>query len=479
MKKIFIEDKEDFLRIAVKVNDKLCECLIEESKKEPLQGEIYKGTVKNIVPAIKCAFIDIGYEKNAFLYFSEREVTGIKKGDDVIVEVLKEQLGDKGAKVTTAFTIPGRYCVLLSKDKSLCFSSKIDDINLKQNIIDNIKKPKEVGFMIRTNAMSVSIEEINHEIEELYEIYKQIVSKASYTIKAKLLYGEDGILGRSLRDLVDKNTTEIIVEGTKAYEYVLDFLKDKTDVKPKVTLYNDFRGLFDIYSIEKEILNLRNERVNLPCGGYIIIQKTEAMYVVDVNSGKNVSHSMMGKTIALTNLNAAREIVRQIRLRNLSGIILVDFIDMTDQKVKKEVLDVLNEGFLDDKNKTVVYPFTELNLVQIARRRRGKSIFEFINEACDVCKGHGERLRFEYLCLLIRNEIIKLKNSGNIKNIFIEINNSYEEKIKNDILEFVNKIDAKGDTIYAKFDSEVETFRLEPLIFKNQMRNVENYKIYE
>ena len=175
------------------------------------------------------------------------------------------------------------------------------------------------------------------------------------------------------------------MDSEEDYDYIKNFSNNIIDTKISIKLHEESRSLFNYYGIEREILSLRNNKVGLNCGGYIVIDKTEAMYVVDVNSGKNVKNTSMEKTAFTTNFQAAEEIVRQIRLRNLSGIIVIDFIDMDSEENREKVLDKLNEGFVDDKNKTVIYPFTELNLVQIARRRSGKSIYEYIEEDCGTC----------------------------------------------------------------------------------------------
>lgn len=270
MREVFIERRDHLLRIAVKDNGRLSECFIEEDSQGALPGQIYKGVVKNIVPAIKCAFIDIGLQKNAYLYMDNRFGNmSLKKGDEVIVEVLKEEIGDKGAKVTSAYSIAGRYIVLNTMNKIIEFSSKISDRDFKDKIKKYLIKPAEIGIMIRTNAQGVETDQIKSELDDLYEIYKKIEREASYSMKSKLLYSDEGALDRVLRDVINSKTKVIILDCEEDYHYIKNYINNKSDIKVDVKLYNQERTMFDYLGIEKEILALRNGRVNLECGGYI------------------------------------------------------------------------------------------------------------------------------------------------------------------------------------------------------------------
>ncbi|WP_315671576.1 Rne/Rng family ribonuclease [Clostridium sp. 19966] len=461
----------------MKENGILVDCFLEEEEKNPYPGQVYKGVIKNIVPAIKGAFVDIGLEKNAFLYMEGKyEKKNIRKNDEVIVEVVKEELGDKGAKITTAFTIPGRYCVIMTDNNFVSFSSKIYDEDFKKYILSNINKPEEIGIKIRTNAQSINVEDINKEIDELYAAYKKITAKAKYSIKPELLYDAGGVLLRTLRDNVDASTKRIVLDSQKDYEKVMEFIEDKADIISEVKYYDGHCSLFDLENIEKQILHLRSSRVNLKCGGYIIIDKTEAMYVIDVNSGKNVSPSQLEKTAFCTNMEAAAEAARQIRLRNLSGIIVIDFVDMHLEENKSKVIEVIRNGFSGDKNKTVIFPFTELGLIQIARRRRGKNISEYIEENCSQCEGKGRKLKFSYICMLIRNEVLKMEAEG-INNILISINEYYKMHIEEDKNGFIESINGENKGIYVKYINDMDNFKLKPLIFNNQLEDAEKYQI--
>ena len=479
MKEIYIERQEEFLRIAIKENNKLKECFIEEECSGPIPGEIYKGIVKNIVPAIKCAFIDIGHSRDCYMYLDEKfNNTKIKKGDELIVEVLKEEIDKKGAKVTSAFGIPGTYSVIVNMNKGINFSKKINNKAYEQMVTSQLIKPADIGVMIRTNAFDVDINILNEEVKALYEIYKSVINRAEYSRKPILLFSDAGALNRTLRDILDKNTFKIVLNNENDFKLTKEFTQNRKDINVKIEFHTESRMLFDYYGIEKEILSLRNHRIPLKCGGNIVIDKTEAMYVIDINSGKNTKSRSLKKTAQSTNLEAAEEITRQIRLRNLSGIIIIDFIDIEDHEVRKNIIDTLKEGFADDKNKTVVYPFTELNLVQIARRRRGKSIYEFIEEPCKQCFGKSSRVKLSYIQFLIKNEISKMHKEQGIKDIYIEVDEIYKKDILEDVLEFVKQIGALDNKVYVNFVPHLEKFKVESLIFANQIRNLQTYKIY-
>ncbi|NFO96981.1 Rne/Rng family ribonuclease [Clostridium botulinum] len=477
---IYIEREEDILRIVLREDDILKECFIEEEKSEPSPGKIYKGVVKNIVPAIKCAFIDIGCNKNAYMYLHHKfKNDDVKNGDEVLVEIMKEAIGEKGPKVTSSISVPGRYIVVVTNNNNISFSKKIEDNdNFKCYIKDNINKPEDIGIMIRTNALDATIEDINTEIEKLYKIYKNIVQEGTYCLKPKLLYDGGGTLGRILNDILTFNTRKVVVNNKEDLIYIKKFIEDKSDLDLELQLYEGTQNLFSYHNIEREILSLRNNKVMLPSGGNIIIDKTEAMYVIDVNSGKNTKETSIDKTALVTNLEAAREIARQIMMRNLSGIIIIDFIDIHNYDYKKKILHILKDEFKEDKKKTVIYPFTQLNLVQIARKRRGKAISEYIEEECNMCHGKAKRIKLSYINKLIRNELKKIDNDYTISDIYIELDERYKKDVLGDVIKFIEDIEGLHKKIYVNFISNLEYFKVEPLLFASQIKKLENIKIY-
>ncbi len=479
MKEIFIERNQKLLRIAIRKNEKLQDCYVEEENNNPKIGEIYKGVIQNIVPAIKCAFIDIGYNKNCYMQLESKNNKCIyKKGDEVLVEIIKEDVDKKGPKITTKISIPGTYVVLTTKHNLVEISSKINDNDFKTTIKELIDKPKDIGIVIRTKAVNTSIESLNVEIKELYSIYSNIVKRFNYSNKIGLLYSDEGILSRTLRNAIDGSSTKFIVNNEEDYLYCKETLEKLPFSDYNIEMYNGALSLFDYYNIEKEVLAFRNSKISLPSGGNIVVEQTEAMYVIDVNSAKNVKSYNFRETALNTNLEAAKVIAEQIRLRNMGGIILVDFIDMKEEKDKEIVLKVLKDGFKDDKNNPQVYPFTELNLVQISRKRYGKSIYDYVLEPCHTCRGKGNKIKLSYLANIIKSKVARIKQEQGVKDIFIEMDDIYEVEIKSNIIEFISLIDCFDKNVYIGFLPHLDRVKVEPIIFANQKRNFETLRIY-
>lgn len=474
MREIFIEKRENLTRIAVKENDELMECLVEEDSIEPQIGEVYKGRVKNIIPGINSVFLDIGLEKEAYMYYSEElKKIGIKKGQEILVEVLKEPLGNKGAKVSNKITILGKLMVLTLGDEGISISKRISDIDQKRRLTTLVTPIRGIGIVFRTEAETATDEDISEELNYLLSKKDEMERKLKYSKNIGKIKS-NSLVTRFFEE-IDSRKTRIVVDNYELLEYIKGLVNSKKDIEIK--LYDNKRTLFDYSGIEKEIIKLRHKKVNTPCGGYIVIDKTEAMYVIDVNSGKNTKGRDFNKTIMQTNLEAAKEIGRQIRLRNLSGIIVVDFIDMRDEKQKVPVIKELKKALEADKGNVKIFPFTELDLIQISRKRRGKSIYEYLEEPCKKCKSNGFLLKLSYIENLIRNEIIKCYNENSISDFYIEVDKNYEEDIKVDLLKFLKNIDALDKEIYLKFVNDIEGYRVKPLIFANQKENCQMYKI--
>ena len=478
MKEIFIERRERILRIAVKSNNELIESIVEEKRNEPIIGELYKGRIKNILPGINSIFVDLGLEKEGYMYYSEElKAKNVKKGDEILVEVIKEPINEKGAKLTHKACIPGKYVVLNCYREGIEFSRRITDESVKKSILDNIDSLDNAGITVRTEGADVEIDVLKREINKLHEEFKKIDKQMKFSSNLKKLYGENLTLNKVLMNCSMNENIKIHVNNEEDFEYVSDFVKGEENFK--VDLYDGYRNLFDFYGIEKELLKLRHNKVNLHCGGSIVIDKTEAMYVIDVNSGKNIKERSFNKTILETNLEAAKEIGKQIRLRNLSGIIVIDFIDMRDRSQKSAVMAALTESLKDDKGNIKIFPFTELDLVQIARKRQGKSIYEYMEEECTLCKGRGIILKLSYIEGLIKNEIVRMKEENSIDCFKIEIDSVYKDRIQEDIFTFMKEIDGLDKEIYLMYVDGIEGYRIEPLLFQAQKDNLKKYKVTE
>lgn len=475
MKDIFVERGNSLLRVAIKEKGVLTECFVEERSEEPQIGEIYKGRIKNILPGINSVFVDIGLKKEGYMYLSnELKSQGIKKGQEILVEIVKEPLGGKGAKLTNKVSIPGRLMVLSLGGSNITFSKRISNNEAKEKIQEFIKPIEGLEITIRTDAAFAEKEDMLIELETLVEEFKGLERKLKYSLNLGKIYGDNLILNKILRENLGAKTN-IAVDNEEDFEDIKEVVSKKEDVT--VTLFDEGRSLFDYYGIEKEILKLRHNKVNLNCGGTIIIEKTEAMNVIDVNSGKNTKGRSFDKTILETNIEAAKEIGKQIMLRNLSGIIVIDFIDMRDFSHKAIVMKSLKESLRQDKGNIKVFPFTELDLVQIARKRRGKSIYDYLEEPCLRCNGNGEVLKISYIENLLKNEIIKSNIENSINDFYIELDKNYEEVVSGDLFNFLRNIDGINKEIYLNFVDGIEGYKIEPLIFQSQKENVKDFKI--
>lgn len=412
MNQIVINIDEFQSRAAIIEDEKVVEVLIEREEERRINANIYKGKVANILPGMESAFVNIGLEKNAFLYvndlreFEEKYLDGICNserpiediltvGDEVVVQVLSEPRGTKGARVTTHYTIPGKYLVLMPNNNHIAISKKIkeeEERNRLEEIVRDLK-PENMGVIIRTAAQGKSIFHFEREMEYLVKKWEDIEKKTSTAKIGEVLYKDNGIVATVLRDIFSNEIDELVIDNEEAYWEVIDYINafsEKT-LKTKIKLYNDDEiGIFERYGIEKEIENALKEEVRLECGGYLVIQKTEALISIDVNTGKNTGSYNLEQTVLNTNLEAAREIPRQLRLRNLGGIIIIDFIDMRLEEDKLKVLEALEQNLSKDRIKNNIVHFTDLGLIEMTRKRTGKPLYNYFQERCPMCEGTGK-----------------------------------------------------------------------------------------
>lgn len=412
MNQIVINIDEFQSRAAIIEDEKVVEVLIEREEERRINANIYKGKVANVLPGMESAFVNIGLEKNAFLYvndlreFEEKYLDGICNserpiediltvGDEVVVQVLSEPRGTKGARVTTNYTIPEKYLVLMPNNNHIAISKKIkeeEERNRLEEIVRDLK-PENMGVIIRTAAQGKSIFHFEREMEYLVKKWEDIEKKTSTAKIGEVLYKDNGIVATVLRDIFSNEIDELVIDNEEAYWEVIDYINafsEKT-LKTKIKLYNDDEiGIFERYGIEKEIENALKEEVRLECGGYLVIQKTEALISIDVNTGKNTGSYNLEQTVLNTNLEAAREIPRQLRLRNLGGIIIIDFIDMRLEEDKLKVLEALEQNLSKDRIKNNIVHFTDLGLIEMTRKRTGKPLYNYFQERCPMCEGTGK-----------------------------------------------------------------------------------------
>ncbi|QGU00037.1 Ribonuclease G [Candidatus Syntrophocurvum alkaliphilum] len=409
-------------------------------------GNIYKGKVKDILPGLSCAFVDIGLSKNAFLYFGDlpgpqKGPASIKSGQDVLVQVKKEPFSEKGARVTGQITIPGHLIVLLPYQNEVSISRKITNNERRNNLRNLIeeKKPENVGVILRTACLEADDDEIIEELNDLLDEWQEIYIRFNKNKSPNLIYEDIDVIERTLRDYLDGNLRKIIINNLKLKEKINKKLHSKINPYEFIVHYDE-GDLFEKYSLEKDIRRALRRKVWLKNGGFLIFDDTEAMTVIDVNSGKYTGKNDFEETVYKLNLEAAVEIPRQLRLRSIGGIILIDFIDMKNKDNENEILYVLKKELEKDKAHTRVIGMTGLGFLEMTRKKSRYGVSEFFTDDCITCHGRGKTINlFALVCEVKR----KLANMHYVENdeIVCEGNEQLVQNIQNDEknLEYIQK----------------------------------------
>ncbi len=413
-------------RVAVVENGMLQELLLERSSKSGLVGNIYKGKVRRVLPGMQAAFVDVGLDRAAFLHASDiysRRDNGceidekpiselLSEGQTLLVQVIKDPLGTKGARLTTQITIPSRYLVLMPQVKCLGVSSKLEDeserVRLKGLVAEQAGEDRTEGYIIRTAAEGIGSEQIQADISYLKKLWGIILEREKTANPGDAVYEELNLMLRTLRDFVDENTAKVMVDSRGAYARMTEFTeKFLTGFHDRLEHYTGERPLFDLYSVEDEIQKALQSKVQLKSGGYLIVDQTEAMTTIDVNTGAYVGHRNLEETIFKTNLEAAQAIARQLRLRNLGGIIILDFIDMTSEEHKRQVLRAFEKCIEKDHAKCFLTEISKLGLIEMTRKRTRESLEHVLCEPCPTCNGRGSVKTAQTVCYEIFREILR------------------------------------------------------------------------
>ena len=392
-KKIVIAERDNIG--ALMEGDKVLDLYINRG--EVLLGDVYLATVQNILPSIDAAFVDVGVDKMGFLHAQDIMGKGALKdklspNQKLVVQVVKEPTGHKGPRVTTEISLPGRFLVLMPSEPGINVSRKIESSKERARLksIVSLLKPVGVGVIIRTEAEGQSEADIQEDLEILLEKWNNIVTAAESLTPPSLIYRDQDLLYRVIREACSEDVTEIIVDTAFALNRVQTLLQNwHMNKNINVTLYKGNEPLLIATNVHKEIKAALNMKVNMPSGGYLFIQQTEALTVIDVNSGKFVSSATQDETILKTNIEAVHEIARQLRLRNIGGMIIIDFIDMTSRVDKLAIMEELELAIEDDKAKPQVGQLSDLGLVEMTRHRQGQAISEVFAKKCPHCHGEG------------------------------------------------------------------------------------------
>ncbi|HET7870518.1 MAG TPA: Rne/Rng family ribonuclease [Actinomycetota bacterium] len=398
-------------QIAILEGRDLVQHYVTRAGARSMVGNVYLGRVQNVLPGMEAAFIDVGKGRNAVLYagevnYSPEDLEGaapriehvLKSGHSVLVQVTKDPIGGKGARLTAQISMPGRYLVLVPNSDITGISRRLPDEERKRlkQILRTIR-PEGHGVIIRTAAEDADEEALAADLARLLEEWKAIEKKAKRAKAPAMLYEEPELTVRSVRDLfTDEEFRELVTDSSRVYELVTQYLAGiAPDLLPKVRLHQDKLPVFEEFHVVEQIHKGLDRKVWLPSGGYIIIDRTEAMTVIDVNTGKSVGKTNLEETVVNTNVEAAREVARQLRLRDIGGMIIIDFIDMLLEQNKRNVVDALREEMAKDKTRSQIFDISPLGLLEVTRKRVSGGLLESFSETCPTCEGRGVIVTYE------------------------------------------------------------------------------------
>ena len=374
-------------------------------------GNVYLGRVQNVLPGMEAAFVDVGRGRNAVLYAGEvnwslEDLEGappriehvLKSGGSVLVQVTKDPIGGKGARLTAQISLPGRFLVLAPNSNVTGISRRLPDAERKRlKTIYKAIKPDAHGLIVRTAAEGASEEALADDLRRLVATWEEIEKRSKKAKAPAVLYEEPELTLRVVRDLfTDEEYRELVTDSPRIYEMITDYLRDiAPDVLAKIRLHQGKLSAFEEFHVVEQIHKGLDRKVWLPSGGYLVIDRTEAMTVIDVNTGKAVGKTNLEETVTTTNIEAAREVARQLRLRDIGGMIVIDFIDMLLEQNKRKVLDAMKEAMALDKTRSQVFDISPLGLLEVTRKRVSGGLLESFSETCPTCEGRGVLVTYD------------------------------------------------------------------------------------
>lgn len=441
-------------RVAMIENGILQEVHIEREARRGIVGNIYKGRVSRVLPGMQAAFVDIGLEKAAFLHASDivphtecvaenekqqfqvRDISElVRQGQDIVVQVVKDPLGTKGARLTTDITLPSRYLVFMPGASHVGVSQRIDSEKERERLKKVVAEycDEDGGFIIRTAAEGADEKEMAQDAIFLKRLWKKVMERRARYKTRSTLYGELGLAQRILRDFVGTELSRIQVDSRLAFETLKEFTSEFVpELTEKLVHYEGNKPIFDMHDAENEIQRSLDRKVELKSGGYLIIDQTEAMTTIDINTGAFVGRRNLEETIFNTNIEATLAIARQLRLRNLGGIIIIDFIDMASDDHRKRVLASLEMALAADRVKTNINGFTHLGLVEMTRKRTRESIEHVLCTQCPTCEGRGSVKTVETVCFEVLREITRVNRAYDADNFVVYAAPAVAETLEGD-----------------------------------------------
>lgn len=417
MKEIIIDVGKTQTAVALLEDKELTELYVEKNESQSIVGNIYKGRVENVLPGMQAAFVNIGIDKNVFLYvkdaipntYFDEEEEGeftdkyknaninnfLKVGQEIVIQVVKEPISTKGARVTTHITLPGRFIVLMPTVEYIGVSRRIenDEERERLKVLADKYKPESMGIIIRTAAEGCSEEDIKEDISFLYMLWESIKNEQLQGSAPRIIHKDMNIIYRTVRDMFTNDIDKFVINDKEQYGQVMQVVNFiSKDLAKRVELFDKAYEIFEYYDIKPKIIKALTRKVWLKSGGYLVIDQTEALTVIDVNTGKFVGSIDLKDTVLKTNVEAAREIAKQLRLRDIGGIIIIDFIDMHEKQHEEVVLDSLKNSLKKDRTKTNVLGITHLGLVEMTRKKVRQRIDNAFLSECPCCNGEGKIL---------------------------------------------------------------------------------------
>ncbi len=449
-------------RVARLENGSVAEFYVERIHEADIVGNIYKGKVVRVLPGMHAAFVDIGLARTAFLHLADFVASDdisegiaeaakgktldvdLKEGKEILVQVEKEPIGTKGARLTSYVSLPGRYLVYMPTVDHIGISRRIDSSAERARLKDIVEKgkPKGGGFIVRTASEGVSPKELKADISYLTRLWSEVESRARPAKAPSVVHADLDVVLRVVRDMFTADIENLIVDSKQEFERIRKFTeKFMPRLKNRVTFYEGEEHIFDKYGIEVEITRALGQKVWLKSGGYIIVEQTEALTAIDVNTGKFVGKRNLEDTILRTNLEAVREIVYQLKLRNIGGIIVIDFIDMNKHQNRAKVFNSLKEALKADRTRTTITKISELGLVEMTRKRTRDDLRNMLTDPCPYCEGKGYLKSPTTICYDIFREIMREAAKGKNKQITVYANPNVASVFYNEERKFVEDLE--------------------------------------
>lgn len=466
-KHLIINKTDSEVRIALLENNRVAELVIERKSEKSIVGNIYKGIVTRVMPGMNAAFVDIGLEKSAFLYGGdtyspeqleqalilgdnfftkdlakedtkeERQVNQIgeilRDGQQIVVQVTKEPIGTKGPRVTMHPTIAGRFLVLVPFTMQVSLSRKIENEEERTrltSIIEKLVTQAKIGLIARTASQGISRETIVRDFNILKKNWGQIQQRINNHIPKTILYHELDIIKRSVRDFFDEGVRTIIIDDYTTYKQLRSFISEHLPEAFKcLNFFDESIPIFDLHGIEVDIARSLGKKIELPSGGYLIIEQTEALTTFDINTGKYIGKANAQQTILKTNMEAAEKIVEQLRIRNIGGIIIVDFIDMEEEENRQKLFQRFSEELTLDRALTNILPLSELGLIQMTRKRTAESLERKLTVPCPYCEGHGRVKSVQTEALDLLREAVRRSIQTDRKKILVQVRTDIKDWI--------------------------------------------------